>query len=78
MICEQCGEEVQNAIEQQKGMKKINETQLKVLQEVIKTTAEPKALYEAILDTYKIKELSELTLEQHGKILLEIKKLKGE
>ena len=56
MICEQCGEEIQDGEEY----------------------AEPKAFYEAILDTYKIKELSELTLEQHGKILLEIKKLKGE
>lgn len=71
-------EEVQNAIEQQADMKKINETQLKVLQAMIKTIPESKAFYDNILSTYKIKDLSELTLKQHGEILLEIKKLKGE
>ena len=71
-------EEVQNAIEQQEDMKIINKTNLSVLQAMIKTLPEAKAFYDNILSTYNITDLSQLTNKQHGEILLEIKKLKGE
>ena len=71
-------EEVQNAIEQQEDMKLITNSNLSVLQAMIKTLPEAKAFYDNILSTYNIKDLSQLTCKQYGKILLEIKKLKGE
>lgn len=71
-------EEVQNAIEQQEDMKLITNTNLSVLQAMIKTLPEAKSFYDNILFTYKITDLSKLTSKQYGEILLEIKKLKGE
>lgn len=71
-------EEVQNAIEQQEGMKLINKQELSVLQALIKTLPEAKAFYDNILNTYNILDLSQLTAKQNGEILIEIKKLKGE
>ena len=71
-------EEVQNAIEQQEDMKLINNTNVSVLQAMIKTLPEAKQFYDNILSTYKIKELSQLNCKQYGEILIEIKKMKEE
>lgn len=58
---------------------KITETNLKVLQAMIKTLGdEAKQFYSSILQAYKVRDLSSLTNKQYGLILLEIKKIKGE
>ena len=71
-------EEVQNAMQQQKDVKLITKSSLNVLQKLIKTLPEAKAFYDNVLRKYNIKDLSQLTVKQHGEILIEIKKLKGE
>lgn len=71
-------EEMQNAELQQEDIKAITKSNLSVLQSLIKELPEAKAFYENILRTYNITDLSQLTNKQHGEILLEIKKLKGE
>lgn len=71
-------EEVENAIHQQEDMKPITKSELNVLQALIKGLPEAKAFYDNILKTYNITDLSQLTARQHGEILIEIKKMKGE
>jgi len=71
-------EEMQNAELQQEDIKAITKSNLSVLQSLIKELPEAKAFYDNILSTYNVKDLSQLTNKQHGEILLEIKKLKGE
>lgn len=63
---------------QQGENKLLTKVQLKTLQEIIKALPEAKAFYNNILNTYKITDLSQLTPNQYGEILLEIKKMKGE
>ena len=71
-------EEVQNAIEQQEDLKLINETNLKVLQSLIKNLPDAKEFYNSIIAKYHIADLKELNKKQYGEILIEIKKIKGE
>lgn len=71
-------EEVQNAIQQQDDMKPVTKQNVNVLQELIKTLPEARAFYDNILSTYNITDLAQLTSNQYGEILLEIKKIKGE
>lgn len=56
----------------------ITNSQVNVLQGLIKGLPEAKAFYDNILKTYKVNTLDNLTDKQFGEILLEIKKLKGE
>lgn len=69
-------EEVQNAIEQQEDLKLITKTQINVLQGLIKELPNAKEFYETILEKYKIKDLADLTVKQHGEILIKIKDIR--
>ena len=71
-------EEVENAITQPESMKPITKSELNVLQALIKNLPEATAFYKNILKTYNITDLAQLTARQHGEILIEIKKMKGE
>ena len=71
-------EEVQNAIEQQKELKPISDSKLKVLQSLIKDLPNAKEYYETVLIVYKVKDLKELNNQQYTELLVKIKKLKGE
>ena len=71
-------EEVANAVQQQEEDKIITKSNLNILQELIKELPEAKVVYDNILKTYNITDLSLLNCKQYGEILLEIKKLKGE
>jgi hypothetical protein len=56
----------------------ITKSELNVLQALIKNLPEATAFYNNILKTYNITDLAQLTARQHGEILIEIKKMKGE
>jgi hypothetical protein len=72
-------EEVQNAMVQQEIEGLITKSNISVLQALIKGLGEDaKSFYDNILNTYKIKDLSELKVKEYSEILLEIKKIKGE
>lgn len=58
--------------------KLINNSQLSVLQSLIKGLPNAKEFYDKILKDYNITELSQLTNTQYGNIALEIKKILGE
>ena len=57
---------------------KISKPNITTLQNLIKTLPEPKGFYNELLDDYNITDLSQLTANQYGEILLRIKKEKGE
>lgn len=71
-------EEVENAKLQQDDMKPVDNSKINVLQGLIKSLPEANLFYKTILETYNIKDLSQLNCKQYGEILLEIKKQKGE
>lgn len=58
--------------------KKATASQIKVVQELIKSMNNAKEVYDEILKMYDIKDFSNLTSEQYGNILLTVKKMKGE
>ena len=72
------GEDLPEDLKKEEKDPLITKSSLTVLQSLIKGLPEPKEFYDNILETYNIKDLSELTQMQDGEILLEIKKLKGE
>ena len=57
---------------------RITQVQIKTLQGLIKSLPEPKDFYDEILNDYDIKDLSQLTTEQYGIVLIKIKEIKGE
>ncbi len=64
--------------EEQEEMKAITKSNLNILQGLIKSLPEPKEFYNNILKVYNITDLAQLTNNQYGEILIEIKKVKGE
>ena len=68
-------EEMQNADLQQEDIKLITKSQLNVLQRLIKELPNSKEFYENTLTEFDIKDLTQLTAKQHGKLLTEIKNL---
>lgn len=70
-------EEVGNAIAQQDAMKTVTPIQLKTLQEMIKGLGDDaKPFYDNLLATYSVQDLKDLTGNQYGQTMLEIKKIK--
>lgn len=62
-------EEVQNAIIQQEGKNKVNATQVKALQIILKNKNYTNKAYEDLLKGYGVSDLKELTIEQYFEIV---------
>lgn len=62
-------EEVQNAIVQQEGKNKVNDTQIKALQLAIKNKKFTNGEFELLLNKYGVTDLKDLTVEQYFEII---------